>query len=102
MSWQLSNPERGPPIPSDGVALIPEMKKVCATYAEPFRSIMLALSEDDQTAWAGWTVYWPTEPWPDHPARGRVTLLGDAMHSLLPRELPAISAVGPHSFWQEF
>jgi len=29
--------------------------------------------------------YWPTQPWPEHLARGRVTLLGDAVHPLVPQ-----------------
>ena len=87
MSWQLVQPERGPP-KGDGLPVTAEMKKICATYCEPFKSIFAAMSEDDDTAWSGTTGLWPTVPWPEHADRGRVTLIGDAMHAVLPRAFP--------------
>lgn len=89
LCWQTAHPTRGIPFPNEGPSVVSDLKaKVMESYGEPIRSIVGGLSEDDATAWVGYTVYWPTIPWPDHEARGRVSLIGDAMHALLPRTSP--------------
>ncbi|KAH8885302.1 FAD/NAD(P)-binding domain-containing protein [Thozetella sp. PMI_491] len=75
----------GPDSSATGNELLCQMKACCAGYAEPWKTMTEALLRDEH-AWATPVYYWPTEPWPGHPARGRVTLLGDAMHALVPRK----------------
>lgn len=70
-----------------------QMKECCADFAEPWKGIIDALSGDEH-AWATPVSYWPTQPWPEHPSRGGVTLLGDAMHSLVPRERHFFTTTG--------
>lgn len=68
-----------------GDELVRQMKACCTEFAGPWKGIIDALSGDEH-AWATPVLYWPTQPWPEHLARGRVTLLGDAMHALVPRK----------------
>lgn len=74
----------GPDSSIIGDELVRQMKECCADFAEPWKGIIAALSGDEH-AWATPVSYWPTQPWPEHPSRGGVTLLGDAMHSLVPQ-----------------
>lgn len=59
------------------------MKRRSEAFAEPFRSIISAIDEDAK-AWSNYLPYWPTQGWEGHPARGKVTLAGDAAHPMTP------------------
>lgn len=71
---------------TDSASIIRAMKQRArqAAFAEPFRAVTLAIPET-RRAWANYLPYWPTQGWPAHPARGRVTLAGDAAHPMTPR-----------------
>lgn len=56
-----------------------QASKLC----EPFRTAALAL-EDDEVVPLDAGQQWVPYPWKNHD--GRVTLAGDAAHSMLPRE----------------
>lgn len=80
-SWSQSDPPTFP----DSKAIITDIKQraVAGAVAQPFRAIIQAIDES-QKAWANFLPYWPTQGWADHPARGRVTLAGDAAHPMTP------------------
>ena len=68
----------------EAIAKVKAKAAQCPTIAEPFRSAIDSIPES-----ASFLVtqmrYWVTAPWDNR--NGRVTLIGDAAHSLLPGEL---------------
>ncbi|KAK0621957.1 hypothetical protein B0T17DRAFT_535466 [Bombardia bombarda] len=54
-----------------------------ATICEPFRSAIHEIPIETEY-YVSQLMYWPTTPWDSH--GGRVTLIGDAAHSMLPSE----------------
>lgn len=68
---------------SSSKAIIADVKHRTAAMAPPFRRLWAAI-DDDAPAWANFLPYWPTQGWPNHPARGKVTLAGDAAHPMTP------------------
>lgn len=85
-SW--SQPPHEPLSLPTSQAIIHDMKRRAASLAQPFRAVIEAIDLDDphgqKGAWANHLPYWPTQGWPDHPARGKVTLAGDAAHPMTP------------------
>ncbi|KAK0648396.1 hypothetical protein B0T16DRAFT_115082 [Cercophora newfieldiana] len=51
-------------------------------FNEPFYSAVQQISEDSSTVFLRQLQYWPTTPWDNR--GGRVTLVGDAAHCMLP------------------
>lgn len=78
-SWRQTGPLKFP----DSKAIIADMKRRAEASAEPIRSIFGAI-DDEAKAWSGYLPYWPTQGWEGHPARSKVTLVGDAAHPMTP------------------
>ncbi|KAH7055897.1 hypothetical protein B0J12DRAFT_435785 [Macrophomina phaseolina] len=78
-SWK----QTGPVTFADSKEIIRDMKQRAAVFAEPFRSIADAIDEE-RKAYSNYLPYWPTQGWEGHPARGKVTLAGDAAHPMTP------------------
>ena len=64
-----------------------ELKEKFKDYAEPFRSA-IAWMKDDQLVPDAPLSYWAPVPWDNH--GGLVTLAGDAAHSMPPRKLAKV------------
>lgn len=77
--WKQTTPLDFP----SSTAILADIKQRSSHFAEPFRSIIAAV-DDASPAWTSFLTYWPTEPWTDHPACGKVTLAGDAAHPMTP------------------
>ncbi|KUI64402.1 FAD-dependent urate hydroxylase [Cytospora mali] len=77
--WKQPDPLSLP----DSRAIVADMKQRAEALAEPLRSIIAAI-DDGSTAWSGYSTYWPTQGWEEHPSRGKVTLAGDAAHPMTP------------------
>lgn len=71
----------------DSIDIIREIKRRMAAggWAEPWTSIAAAIDES-QPAYSSFISYWETKRWDDNPARGKVTLMGDAAHPMPPRK----------------
>lgn len=95
-SWPTSSSSPAEALFPDSRAIIADMKRRAATataadgsggehrgLAAPFGALVDAIDES-QPAWSNVLPYWPTRGWPGHPARGRVTLAGDAAHPMTP------------------
>lgn len=67
----------------DSAAIIRDMKRRALAAAEPFRGAVGAIDEG-RRAYSSYLPYWPTQGWEGHPARGKVTLAGDAAHPMTP------------------
>ncbi|KAF4313968.1 putative monooxygenase FAD-binding protein [Botryosphaeria dothidea] len=69
----------------DSIDIIREIKRRMAAggWAEPWTSIAAAIDES-QPAYSSFISYWETKRWDDNPARGKVTLMGDAAHPMPP------------------
>lgn len=80
VSWPQTEPFAGFP---DSKSIIADLKERAKPLAQPFRRIIQAV-DDNVKAWANFLPYWPTEGWAGHPARGKVTLAGDAAHPMTP------------------
>jgi 2-polyprenyl-6-methoxyphenol hydroxylase-like FAD-dependent oxidoreductase len=65
----------------DNAARLTAMKEACSDLAEPFRSAVQLIPDGTKT-WCDRVHYWVTEPWDNH--HGRVTLVGDAAHPMMP------------------
>lgn len=65
-------------------AKLTAMKTACNDLAEPFRSAV-QLIPNDTKIWHDKMHYWITEPWDNR--YGRVTLVGDAAHPMMPCKL---------------
>lgn len=70
---------------SDSKTIIRDIKRRAQPFAQPFRAIAEGIDEN-RKAWSNYLPYWPTRSWDDSPARGKVTLAGDAAHPMTPRE----------------
>ncbi|KAK7522760.1 uncharacterized protein IWZ02DRAFT_490182 [Phyllosticta citriasiana] len=79
MSWRQS----GPLTYTSSADIMRDLKARCEEFGDVFRSITRAVP-DDAPAWANYLPYWPSQPWHDHPAHGKVTLAGDAVHPMTP------------------
>ncbi|KAK7540728.1 uncharacterized protein J3D65DRAFT_250740 [Phyllosticta citribraziliensis] len=79
MSWR----QTGPLSYSSSADIMRDLKARCEAFGDVFRSITRA-APDDAPAWANYLPYWPSQPWADHPAHGKVTLAGDAVHPMTP------------------
>ena len=55
-------------------------------FNEPFYSAVRWIPEDSNPVFLRQLQYWPTVPWDNR--GGRVTLIGDAAHCILPSKLP--------------
>jgi len=55
-------------------------------FNEPFYSAVQWMPEDSNPVFLRQLQYWPTVPWDNR--GGRVTLIGDAAHCILPSKLP--------------
>lgn len=77
--WEQTGPINFP----DSKAIISNMKQRAEALSEPFQSIIAAI-DDEAKAWSNYLPYWPTQGWEGHPARGKVTLAGDAAHPMTP------------------
>lgn len=75
--------QMGPLNFADSKAIIADMRQRAEALTEPFRGIIDAI-DDEAKAWSGYLPYWPTQGWEGHPARGKVTLAGDAAHPMTP------------------
>ncbi|ROV90639.1 hypothetical protein VMCG_10041 [Cytospora schulzeri] len=75
--------QTGPVEFSNSKAIITDMKRRAEALAEPIRGIIAAI-DDESKAWSNYLPYWPTQGWEGHPARGKVTLAGDAAHPMTP------------------
>lgn len=81
-------PPVNPFLGRDSKDIIHEIKRRMSTgdWVEPWRSIAQSIDEA-QPAYSSFVSYWMTQRWDDHPARGKVTLMGDAAHPMPPRKL---------------
>lgn len=70
---------------SDSKTIIRDIKRRAQPFAQPFRAIAEGIDEN-RKAWSNYLPYWPTRSWDDSPARGKVTLAGDAAHPMTPRK----------------
>lgn len=78
-SWSQVEPVNFP----DGKAIIADLKQRAQSLSQPFCGFFEAI-DDEERAWANHLPYWPTQRWEGHPARGKVTLAGDAAHPMTP------------------
>jgi 2-polyprenyl-6-methoxyphenol hydroxylase-like FAD-dependent oxidoreductase len=65
----------------DNAAKLTTMRMKCSDLAEPFRSAVQEIP-DGTKIWCDKIHYWLPEPWDNH--HGRVTLVGDAAHPMMP------------------
>ncbi|KAK8181817.1 hypothetical protein IWZ00DRAFT_115093 [Phyllosticta capitalensis] len=79
MSWR----QTGPLNFNNSSDIMRTLKQRAENFDDKFRSITRAVSEDEP-AWANYLPYWPSQPWDGHPAHGKVTLAGDAVHPMTP------------------
>ncbi|KAL1628373.1 hypothetical protein SLS54_001946 [Diplodia seriata] len=90
-SWRQTGPIDLP----DSRSIIRAIKRRAQAFAAPFGGVAAAIDEG-RKAWANYLPYWPTTGWEGHPARGKVTLAGDAAHPMTPRKFGSFDPRKPH------
>lgn len=75
---------RGQEAGCEGLESIRKMKDATSLelFKEPFYSAIQSIPEDSKPVFLRQLRYWPTIPWDNR--GGRVTLIGDAAHCILP------------------
>lgn len=66
-------------------------KSFVSSFCEPFRTAGLKLGDDDSIPIYPGQQWSPDMPWDNH--GGRVTLAGDAAHSMVPRKLTYLPVI---------